>query len=501
MKDLNKLSLKSASEKLKNGEIKSAEIVGDCLGQIEKHDKDINAYLTVLTDEAKQAAEESDERYAKGEMRSAIDGLPIAIKDVICTKGVKTTAASKILENFVPPYDATVISKLKDAGAIIIGKTNCDEFAMGSSTENSAYKTTKNPWDTSRVPGGSSGGSAAAVAADMCIAALGSDTGGSIRQPASLCGVVGFKPTYGTVSRYGLMAMSSSLDQIGPFAKTVEDAEILFNIIAGHDEMDSTSLSKEVRSTKYEEKTKYKIGIVKEYMGEGMDKGVREVIENSIDMIKKMGHEIIEISMPNAEYALPVYYNIMAVEVASNLSRYDGIKYGHSTKDANNLLEVYLKSRAEGFADESKRRIMLGTYASSAGYIDQYYAKAQKVRTLVKKDFDEAFEKVDLILTPVSPTTAFKFGEKTDDPLTMYLSDIYTISINLAGVPAMSVPAGLSKPSNQVKPVPGAGSKWLDGGLPVGLQIIGPAYHEENIFALGRLFERSRGDLSSPPLR
>lgn len=477
--NLNKLTLKEASEKVKN-DMTATDIIGDCLAQIEKHDKDINAYLTVLSDEAKKTAEESDKNH---EQKSEIDGLPIAIKDVICTKGVKTTAASKILENFVPPYDATVVSKLKDAGAVIIGKTNCDEFAMGSSTENSAFKTTKNPWDLSRVPGGSSGGSAAAVAADMCLAALGSDTGGSIRFPASLCGVVGLKPTYGAVSRYGLMAMASSLDQIGVFAKTVEDAEILFNIIAGYDPMDSTSLSQESRNTKHEEKTKFKIGIPKEYFGKGLDAGVKKVIEEAIEKIRKQGNEIIEISLPNAEYALEVYYIIMFVEVSSNLARYDGIKYGHSTTKAKDLTEVYLKSRAEGFGDEAKRRIILGNYASSAGYIDQYYAKAQKVRTLVKRDFDEAFKKVDLILGPVSPTTAFKIGEKTDDPLTMYLSDIYTISINLAGLPAMSVPAGLAN------------------NLPVGLQIIGPALSEKTIFALGKLFEKARGDLPRPSLQ
>lgn len=483
--NLNKLTLKSTSEKLKNGEITSAEIVDDCLEQIDKHDKDINAYLTVLSDDAKKAAGESDRRYAKGDMRSSIDGLPIAVKDVICTKGVETTAASKILKGFIPPYDATVISKLKKAGAIIIGKTNLDEFAMGSSTENSAFKTTKNPWDTSRVPGGSSGGSAAAVASNMCLAALGSDTGGSIRQPASLCGVVGLKPTYGTVSRYGLMAMASSLDQIGVFAKTVEDAEILFNIISGYDEMDSTSIqTSNLKSQNDNEKfpaqgrpaSGWKLGIPREYFGEGLDAEVKKIIEEAIEKIKKEGNEIIEISLPNTEYALPVYYNIMAVEVASNLSRYDGIKYGHSTSKAKNLLEVYFKSRAEGFGDESKRRIMLGTYASSAGYIDQYYVKAQKVRTLIKKDFDEAFKKVDLIVGPVSPTIAFRIGEKSDNPLEMYLSDIYTISINLAGIPAMSVPAGLSD------------------GLPVGLQIIGPALSENNIFSLGKTFEALRSN-------
>jgi aspartyl-tRNA(Asn)/glutamyl-tRNA(Gln) amidotransferase subunit A len=492
------MTIKEASEQLKNGDTTSAQVTEECLDNIKKNDSKINAFVTVLSDEAKRAAEESDQRISSGKAKSEIDGLPIAVKDVICTKGVKTTAASKILENFVPPYDATVISKLKNAGAIIIGKTNCDEFAMGSSTENSAFKTTKNPWDLSRVPGGSSGGSAAAVAANMCIAALGSDTGGSIRQPASLCGVVGFKPTYGAVSRYGLMAMSSSLDQIGPFAKTVEDAEMLYNIISGHDEMDSTSIQN-AKFKNQNDNSKFKIGIVKEYMGEGMEKGVREVIEKAIEKLKKEGNEIIEISMPNAEYALPVYYNIMAVEVASNLSRYDGIKYGHSAAKAKNLLEVYLKSRAEGFGDESKRRIMLGTFASSAGYIDQYYAKAQKVRTLVKKDFDEAFKKVDLILTPVSPTTAFKFGEKTEDPLTMYLSDIYTISINLAGVPAISVPAGLV-PSNRAELIPDMSANRSKSGLPVGLQIIGPALSENNIFNLGKIFEGVRGELPSASL-
>ncbi len=479
MSELNKLTIKQASTSLRNGDISSLEIVQDCLNQIEQYDKDVNAYLTVLKDESLKMASDADERRKEGRVASPIDGLPIAIKDVICTKGIRTTAGSKMLENFVPPFDATVISKLKDAGAIIIGKTNQDEFAMGSSTENSAFKVTKNPWDTGRVPGGSSGGSAAAVAANMCLASLGSDTGGSIRQPASLCGVVGLKPTYGMVSRYGLMAMASSLDQIGPFSKTVEDAKILFDIISGYDPMDSTSIED---AKKLPIKKSYKLGIVKEYMGEGMDEGVREVIADSIEKLKKLGHEIVEISMPNAEYALPVYYEIMAAEVASNLARYDGIKYGYRAKDTKSLLDVYINSRGEGFGVEPKRRIMLGTYASSAGYIDQYYAKAQKVRALIKKDYDEAFEKVDLMLTPVSPTTAFRFGEKTEDPLTMYLMDIYTISINLAGVPAMSVPAGLSD------------------GLPVGLQIIGPAKSEEKIFDLGLLFERGRGDLPNPTL-
>ncbi|MBM2820637.1 MAG: gatA [Candidatus Berkelbacteria bacterium] len=478
--DLNKLNLKEASEKLKNEKITSTEIIDDCLTQIGKKDNDINAYLTVLSDEAKKSAEESDMRRKSGRVASEIDGLPIAIKDVICTKSIKTTAGSKILENFIPPYDATVVSKLKDAGAIIIGKTNLDEFAMGSSTENSAFKITKNPWDISRVPGGSSGGSAAAVASEMCLAALGSDTGGSIRFPASLCGVVGLKPTYGAVSRYGLMAMASSLDQIGTFTKTVEDAEILFNIISGFDKQDSTSLNKELNKSK--DPKNMVLGIPKEYFSEGLDPKVKEVIEKAIEKLKPKVKEVVEISLPNAQYALEVYYIIMFVEVSSNLARYDGVKYGYSTKEAKDLIEVYFKSRAEAFGAEAKRRIILGNYASSAGYIDQYYSRAQKVRTLVKKDFEDAFKKVDLILGPVSPTTAFKIGEKTDDPLTMYLSDIYTISINLAGIPAMSVPAGLSN------------------NLPVGLQIIGPGLSENNIFSLGKTFEGARGELPSAPV-
>lgn len=485
--EFNKLTIKKASEKLSSGEITSAEIVSDCLVQINRHDKDINAYLTVLSDEAKKAAKEADQRTKSHKRKSPIDGLPVAIKDNIVMKEVKTTAASKILENFSSPYEATVVKKLKDAGAIIIGKTNLDEFAMGSSTENSAFKTTKNPFDKSRVPGGSSGGSAAAIAADMCLAALGSDTGGSIRQPASFCGVVGLKPTYGTVSRYGLIAMASSLDQIGILTKTVEDAEILYEVIAGYDERDSTSIQDAKFSAQGRPVSGWKIGIPKEYFGKGLDAGVKKVIEDSIEKIKKAGHEIVEISLPNAQYALEIYYIIMFVESSSNLARYDGIKYGYSAISdqlsvIRNLIEGYLKSRSQGFGTEVKRRIILGSYASSAGYIDQYYTKAQKVRTLVKRDFDEAFKRVNLILGPVSPTTAFRLGEKIDDPLKMYLSDIYTISVNLAGLPAMSVPAGLSS------------------NLPVGLQIIGPALSENKIFNLGKTFEGARGPFDKPKL-
>jgi aspartyl-tRNA(Asn)/glutamyl-tRNA(Gln) amidotransferase subunit A len=477
MNNLNQLTIKEASEKLKNGEITSVELTEACLKVIDEKNSDINAFITVTRVEAMESAKASDERRKDGGILSEIDGVPIAVKDNMCTEGVKTTAGSKILENFIAPYDANVIAKLKNAGAVILGKTNLDEFAMGSSTENSAFGPTKNPVDTERVPGGSSGGSAAAVAADMTIGALGSDTGGSIRQPASFCGIVGFKPTYGAVSRYGLLAMASSLDQIGPITKTVEDAEILFKIIAGYDEKDSTSLSEELRS-KNQELRDIKIGIPKEYFQEGLDPEVKKVIELAIEKLKSQGAEIIEISLPNSSFALSCYYIIMPVEVASNTSRYDGIKYGYSEilnpkSEIRNLLDVYLKSRSKGFGNEVKRRIILGTYTSSAGYIDQYYNQAQKVRSLVKKDFDQAFEKVDVILGPVSPTTAFKIGEKSDDPLNMYLSDIYTISVNLAGLPALSLPTGEAN------------------GLPVGLQIIGPRMSDLEILQLGKAIEKA----------
>lgn len=471
--DLNKLTIRDASEKLRAGEITSVELTEVCLAAIKEKNKDINAFITVTEKEAIAAAKASDERRKSGQVLSEIDGAPIAIKDNICIDGVKTTAASQILENFVAPYDATVISRLKNAGAVLIGKTNLDEFAMGSSTENSAYGATKNPRDLERVPGGSSGGSAAAVAADICVAALGSDTGGSIRQPASFCGIVGFKPTYGMVSRYGLLAMASSLDQIGPMTKTVEDAEILFKAIAGYDEKDSTSANQELR-IKNQELSKIKIGVPKEYFQEGLDQEVKERITQGVEVFKKMGLEIVDISLPNTKYALSCYYIIMPVEVASNLSRYDGIKYGLSAQ-AENLADNYLKSRSLGFGAEAKRRIILGTYTSSAGYIDQYYNQAQKVRTLIKKDFDEAFKKVDFIVGPVSPTPAFKIGEKNSDPLKMYLSDIYTIAVNLAGLPAISIPVGEIDPP--------------DGGLPVGLQIIGPQLSDLEILHIAKQFE------------
>ena len=479
MKKLNELTIKEAIEKLKSGEITSVDLTKACLDQIEKMDKDIHAFLSVLNDEAVTSAQESDNRRSEGKELSEIDGVVIAINDNMCMRGTKTTAGSKMLENFVAPYDATVIKKLKDAGAVIIGKTNLDEFAMGSSTENSAFGVTKNPSDTSRVAGGSSGGSAAAVAANMCIAALGSDTGGSIREPASFCGVVGFKPTYGTVSRYGLMAMASSLDQIGPFAKTTEDAEILYNIICGHDEKDSTSINFQFPISNFQTNSNFQfsnmtIGVPKEYFAEGLDKSVKEKIQAAISEFEKMGAKTKEISLETSAHALSCYYIIMPTEVASNMGRYDGIKYGYSA-EADNLLDTYINSRSEGLGAEVKRRIILGTYTSSAGYIDQYYAKAQKVRALIKQDFEKAFSEVDFIMGPVAPTTAFKIGEKSSDPLSMYLSDIYTIAVNLAGLPAISMPAG-----------------YVDG-LPFGLHIIGPQMADYKLLKLAEEFEKNQG--------
>ena len=485
-KNLNQLTIKEASEKLKVGAMTSEELTDDVLRRIKEINPKLNAFILFWENEARAAAKASDERRKTGQELSEIDGIPLAVKDNMCMKDTVTTAGSKILENFISPYDATVIIKLKNAGAIIIGKTNMDEFAMGSSTETSYFGPTKNPWDLKRVPGGSSGGSAAAVAAGMCLGALGSDTGGSIRQPASFCGITGFKPTYGAVSRYGLLAMASSLDQIGPMTKTAQDAEILFKIISGYDEKDSTSVKEEL-SIKNQELSKIRIGIPKEYFGEGLDAGVKKVIDQAIETLKKQGAEIKEITLPHTKYALACYYIIMFTEVASNLARYDGIKYGYSEarnpkSEIRNLIDIYLKSRAEGFGTEAKRRIMLGAFTSSAGYIDQYYNKAQKTRSLIKNDFDAVFKEVDFILGPVTPTPAFNIGEKTTDPLEMYLSDIYTIAVNLAGLPAISVPAGLSH------------------NLPVGLQIIGRQSSDLDVLQLAKTFEGVRDELPGTPL-
>ncbi len=467
-----KFNIKETSELFKAKKTTPVECTKAYLDRISEHNHKLNAFVKVLADSALKMAEESQKRFEAGSSKSLLDGIPIAIKDNIAIEGIETTAGSKMLQGFVPPYEAEVITKLKEAGAVILGKTNLDEFAMGSSTETSVFGPTKNPADETRVPGGSSGGSAVAVASGMSPLALGSDTGGSIRQPASFCGIVGFKPTYGTVSRYGLFAMASSLDQIGSMASTVEDAEILYNIIKGYDKKDSTSIDiNQISNLKSQNDiSKIKIGIPKEYFAEGLDPKVKKVIEEAIEKFKKMGAEIKVVSLPNSKYAMTCYYIIMPVEVASNLARYDGIKYGYSAK-AQNSLDVYLKTRSEGFGAEVKRRIMLGTYTSSAGYIDQYYNKAQKVRSLIRQDFNQVFKDVDFILGPVAPTTAFKIGEKTTDPLTMYLSDIYTIAVNLAGLPAISVPCGETD------------------GLPVGLQIIGPQFSDTKILELGKIYE------------
>jgi aspartyl-tRNA(Asn)/glutamyl-tRNA(Gln) amidotransferase subunit A len=477
--ELAKLNIAGAQKGLKNKEFSATELTQAFLAQIEKQDKDIHAYLAQTEDLALAQARKVDEKIAAGGEMGDLEGIPCAIKDVILLEGVPCTAGSKILENYIAPYDATVAERLKKAGAVFLGKTNMDEFAMGSSTENSAYGVTRNPRNLERVPGGSSGGSAAAVAADECVFSLGSDTGGSIRQPASFCGVVGLKPTYGAVSRYGLMAMASSLDQIGPLAKNVQDCKVVFDAIKGRDPKDSTSAVLE-QEVKWELNLKdLRIGLPKEYCAKGIDPEVEKLVKGAIKKIEAAGAQVQEISLPYSEYALACYYIIMPCEVSANLARYDGIKYGYSEiNNVSNLLDVYLKSRQHGFGAEPRRRIMLGTYALSAGYYDAYYLKAQKVRTKILEDFTKAFAKVDVILTPVSPTPPFKFGEKIDDPIKMYLSDIYTVPINLAGVPAISIPCGnINPPANEA------------GQLPVGLQIIGKHFSEDLIFKVAQTVE------------
>ena len=485
--NLKNLTIKKFHEGLLNKDFSALEIAKAFFDYIDKEDEKIGAYLRLTKDLAFSQANKTDVDLAEGKELDILAGVPLAIKDNILIENEPTTAASKILANYRASYDATAVKKLKSVGAVFLGKTNMDEFAMGASTENSGFKITKNPYDLERVPGGSSGGSAAAVAADMATAALGSDTGGSIRQPASFCGVVGLKPTYGAVSRYGLIAMASSLDQIGPMAKTVEDAAILFKAISGRDELDSTSANPpsggkygdELLNPKLENIKKLKIGVPKEYfIAEGLDKSVLKTIEEAIKTLKKLGFEFKEISLPHTKYAVSVYYIIMPAEVSANLARYDGIRYGQMSdvKGQMSLKDIYLKTRGEGFGDEVKRRAILGTFVLSAGYYDAYYAKAQKVRQLIKKDFDEAFKEVDVILTPVYPTPAFKINEKIDDPLKMYLGDIFTIPANLAGLPAISIPVNGQK--SKVK-----------GQLPVGFQLIGKPFREADILGIGRYYE------------
>ncbi len=463
---------------LVNKEITSLELTEAVLARIDEVEGDVKAYLTITRDEAIAQAKAVDEKIAKGEAISFLEGIPGAIKDNICTKGVKATCASKILQNFVAPYDATVMTKLKEQNPVIIGKANMDGFAMGGSTENSAFQKTGNPWNTDCVPGGSSGGSAAAVAAGTAVWALGSDTGGSIRQPASFCGVVGMKPTYGRVSRYGLVAYASSLDQIGPITKDVTDCANILNVICGRDEMDSTSVNEEVPDfTKalVEDVKGLKVGIPKEYFVKGMDPEVEKTVREAIKQLEALGAEIVDISLPNTDYAISTYYLIAPSEAATNLARYDGVSYGERAEDAADLVEMMTKTRTQYLGEEVKRRIMIGNYALSAGYYDAYYLKALKVRRLVKEDFDKAFKEVDVIVCPTAPTPAFKIGEKISNPLEMYLQDACTVPLNLAGLPGISVPCGYS--SNK---------------MPIGLQIIGKALDEETILRVAYTYEQSQ---------
>ena len=470
------LTLDDAGKRLRKREFLSLELTEAVFQRIAASDDKIHAYLTVARDAALEQARQADERLKQDSGISPLLGIPIAVKDNFLTCGLRTTCASKILGEFIPPYDAATVQKLRAAGAVITGKTNLDEFAMGSSVENSAFFPTRNPWNLERIPGGSSGGSAAAVASDQCIAALGTDTGGSIRQPAAFCGVVGLKPTYGRVSRYGIVAFASSMDQVGPMTKDVRDAALLLEAIAGYDPGDSTSVNRAVpryASSLTEPVKGLRLGIPKEYFVAGMQAEVERAVRTAIRELEKSAAAVEEISLPHTEYAVAVYYIVATAEASSNLARYDGMRYGHRA-DAKDLIETYRISRDEGFGAEVKRRIMLGTYALSAGYYDAYYLKAQKVRTLIKRDFDEAFKRCDVIVTPTTPTTAFKLGEKTQDPLQMYLSDIYTISINLAGLPALSLPCGFDQ-----------------DGMPIGLQIIGKPFDESTIFRVAYNYEQA----------
>ncbi|WP_342596680.1 Asp-tRNA(Asn)/Glu-tRNA(Gln) amidotransferase subunit GatA [Cyanobacterium aponinum UTEX 3222] len=469
-------SIKKLHQQIKNKERSAVEITQEYLQRIGELEPKLKSFLCVTSDLALETAKQVDEKVASGEEIGVLAGIPIAIKDNMSTKGIPTTCASRILENFIPSYESTVTQKLRDQGAVIVGKTNLDEFAMGSSTENSGYQVTANPWNIERVPGGSSGGSAAAVSADECVVSLGSDTGGSIRQPASFCGVVGLKPTYGLVSRFGLVAYASSLDQIGPFAHTVEDTAILLGAIAGYDNKDSTSLNVEIPDYTQSFATDLKglkVGVIKETYSDGLDNIVAEKVNQAIKELEKLGAQVKEISCPRFRYGLPIYYIIAPSEASANLARYDAVKYGIRDESADNLLEMYTKTRAKGFGAEVKRRIMLGTYALSAGYYDAYYLKAQKVRTLIKQDFDNAFHDVDVLISPTSPTTAFKAGEKTDDPLSMYLSDLMTIPVNLAGLPGMSLPCGFD-----------------ENNLPIGMQLIGNVLREDVLFKVGYAYQQ-----------
>ena len=475
--ELYKHTAHELKDMLVNKEVSVPEITKSYIGRIKQTEPKVEAYVTLCEEEALKKASEVQEGFNARRKMPDLAGIPIGLKDLICTKGVLTTCSSKMLHNFVPPYDATIAKKLNEHKTVLLGKLNMDEFAMGSSTENSYYKQTKNPWDLECVPGGSSGGSAAAVAADEAVFSLGSDTGGSIRLPAGFCGVVGMKPTYGAVSRFGIVAFASSLDQIGPLTKDVTDCALVMNAIAGHDPNDSTSANVD-----YPDYTKalvnnvkgLKIGLPKEYFGQGINAEVRKAVEKAVELLGQLGAEYEEFLLPITQYALPAYYLISSAEASSNLARYDGVKYGFRSEKYNNLIDLYKQSRSEGFGAEVKRRIMIGTYALSAGYYDAYYKKALQVRTLIKRGFDDAFKKYDIIITPVSPTTAFKIGEKTDDPVEMYLSDICTVSVNIAGLPGMVVPCGFDST-----------------GLPIGLQLIGKPFAESTLIRTGFTFEQN----------
>jgi aspartyl-tRNA(Asn)/glutamyl-tRNA(Gln) amidotransferase subunit A len=470
-----RLSISRLAPLLARGEVSPLEVTEQLLERIRQRNGELNAYLTVAADGARAQAQEAEARLRRGE-GTPLTGIPLALKDVLVTRGLRTTCASKILENFVPPYDATVCARLRQAGAVFLGKVNMDEFAMGSSTENSAFGHTLNPWQRQHIPGGSSGGSAAAVAADLCLGSLGSDTGGSIRQPASHCGVVGLKPTYGRVSRYGLVAFAPSLDQIGPLAKEVRDAALLLQAIAGFDAKDSTSVPAPVPDyleTLGQKIRDLKVGVPREYFAHGLDKEVEAAVQGALKTLASLGADLVEVSLPHTEYAVATYYVVAVAEASSNLARYDGVKYGFRA-EGRNLMEMYANTRTLGFGAEVRRRIMLGTYALSAGYYEAYYQKALQVRALIRRDFEAAFKQCDLLAAPVAPTPAFRLGEKVDDPLTMYLSDIFTISANLAGIPGISVPCGFSS-----------------RGLPIGLQLLGPAFGEGVLLKAAYAFEQA----------
>ncbi len=469
-------TISQAKHQLLEKKYSAVELLDAVYKRIDAVDGQVKAYIHLTRDIAHQQAKEADQKLAAGEDAPLL-GVPIAIKDLICMKDTPTTCASHILENFVSPYDATVVQRLKAAGAVLIGKTNMDEFAMGSSNENSYFHPTRNPWVLDRVPGGSSGGSGAAVAANECMAALGSDTGGSIRQPAAFCGITGLKPTYGRVSRFGLVAFASSFDQIGPMTKTAEDAAILMNVIGGHDPMDSTSANVELpdfTASLSNDVKGLKVGIPKEYFGKGLDASVEKAVQEAIQTLESVGMQTVEVSLPHTEYAVATYYILACAEASANLSRYDGVKYGYRSEHADNLMDMYTNTREEGFGEEVKRRILLGTFVLSSGYYDAYYLKGQKARTLIKQDFEEAYKQCDLMVGPIAPAPAFKLGEKLDDPMQMYLSDIFTISANLAGIPAMSIPCGLS-PDN----------------LPIGLQLMGKHFDEVTLLNVAHQYQNT----------